>query len=52
MPNLENLPSNRSVSIGGDAQGNVIQTGDQNIATLHYERVQLSSPSRLTYKPH
>ena len=47
MPSPENLPSNRSVTIGGNAQGNVIQTGDQNIATLHYEHVQLASPQQV-----
>jgi len=47
MPSPENLPSNRSVTIGGNAQGNVIQTGDQNIATLHYEQVQLPSPQQV-----
>lgn len=47
MPSPENLPSNRSVTIGGNAQGNVIQTGDQNIATLHYEHVQLPSPQQV-----
>src|SRR5438093_2965140 len=46
MPSPENLPSNR-VTIGGNAQGNVIQTGDQNIATLHYEHVQLASPQQV-----
>ena len=47
MPNPENLPGNRSVSIGGNAQGNIIQTGDHNSATLHYERVQLPAPQQV-----
>ena len=47
MPSPENLPSNRSVTIGGNAQGNVIQTGDHNTAALHYERVQLPAPQQV-----
>ncbi len=34
----------RSVSIGGDAVANVIQTGDGNVATLTYQKVVLPPP--------
>jgi hypothetical protein len=41
MTHPENPPANRSVTIGGTAQGNIIQTGDHNTASLHYKQVQL-----------
>jgi len=41
MAQPENPPANRSVSIGGNAQGNIIQTGDRNTASLEYKQVQL-----------
>jgi hypothetical protein len=47
MPSPENPSSNRSVTIGGSAQGNIIQTGDHNIAALHYEQVQLPPPQKV-----
>lgn len=47
MSSPENLSGNRSVTIGGNAQGNIIQTGDHNSATLHYERVQLPAPQQV-----
>ena len=34
----------RSVQIRGDARGNVIQTGDHNIASVHDERTELPDP--------
>jgi hypothetical protein len=45
-------PSNRargdrSVTIGGDASGNVIQTGDHNAASLSYEQVTLPPPEQV-----
>ena len=44
MAHPENPPANRSVSIGGNAQGNIIQTGDRNTASLDYKQVQLPPP--------
>ena len=37
----------RSVTIGGDATGNVIQTGDHNTASLSYKRVTLPPPEQV-----
>ena len=37
-------PGARSVSVGGNAIGNVIVTGDQNVVTANIERVTLSPP--------
>lgn len=37
----------RSVTIGGNAAGNVIQTGDHNTASLSYERVTLPPPEQV-----
>jgi hypothetical protein len=34
----------RSVSIGGNAKGNVIQTGDANVATISHQQVTLPPP--------
>jgi len=34
----------RNVSIGGNAEGNIIQTGDHNRAELRYKKVQLPAP--------
>jgi hypothetical protein len=36
--------SGRNVRIGGNAAGNIIQTGDQNKAELHYKKAQLPAP--------
>lgn len=36
--------SGRNVSIGGNAEGNIIETGDQNRAELRYKKVQLPAP--------
>jgi hypothetical protein len=36
--------SNRSVSIGGNATGNVIQTGDHNVASLQFTQTTLPPP--------
>lgn len=36
---------NRSVSIGGNATGNNIITGDKNKATLHYQQITLPPPN-------
>jgi hypothetical protein len=44
MTHPENPPANRSVTIGGNAQGNIIQTGDHDTASLHYKQVQLPPP--------
>jgi hypothetical protein len=44
MTHPENPPANRSVTIGGNAQGNIIQTGDHNTASLDYKQVQLPPP--------
>lgn len=35
----------RAVSIGGDARGNVIQTGDGNVASVRYQHVSLPPPA-------
>lgn len=37
----------RSVTIGGNATGNVIQTGDHNTASLSYERVTVPPPEQV-----
>lgn len=42
--NQSNDSSNRSVSIGGDATGNVIQTGDRNVASLQFTQATLPPP--------
>jgi hypothetical protein len=34
----------RNVNIGGNAAGNIIQTGDQNRAELRYKKAQLPAP--------
>ena len=36
--------SDRSVNIGRDANGNVIQTGDRNVASVQYEQTTLPPP--------
>ena len=36
--------SGRNVNIGGNAVGNVIQTGDHNTAELRYKKVELPPP--------
>ncbi len=36
--------SDRSVSIGGDATGNVIQTGDHNVASVKFTQTTLPNP--------
>jgi|SRR5690242_20008135 hypothetical protein len=36
--------SGRNVSIGGNASGNIIQTGDHNTADLRFQKVQLPRP--------
>ena len=36
--------SGRNVSIGGNASGNIIQTGDRNTADLRFQKVQLPRP--------
>ncbi len=42
--------SNRSVSIGGDATGNVIQTGDNNAASLQFTQTTLPPPESVDIK--
>jgi hypothetical protein len=37
----QGVTTDRSVHIDGNATANIIQTGDKNTATLHYERVEL-----------
>jgi hypothetical protein len=44
MSNLAKPSSDRSVSIGGNASGNVIQTGDRNIASVQYQQATLPPP--------
>jgi hypothetical protein len=39
--------SGRSVNIGRDAVGNIIQTGDHNTAELRYKKVQLPRPENV-----
>jgi hypothetical protein len=40
--------SGRNVSIGGNATGNIIQTGDDNTAELRFKKVELPPPKRST----
>lgn len=47
MSTSDPFSEDRSVHIGRDAHGNIIQTGDQNTATLHYERVKLPAPEQV-----
>jgi hypothetical protein len=42
--NRSNDRSNRSVSIGRDATGNVIQTGDDNVASVQFTQAMLPPP--------
>jgi len=37
--------SDRSVRIGGDTSGNVIQTGDHNVASVRYQQATLPPPA-------
>jgi hypothetical protein len=39
--------SGRNVNIGGNAVGNIIQTGDHNTAELRYKKVQLPPPEKV-----
>jgi len=41
MADISKPVSDRSVHIGGDAKGNVIQTGDHNVASVNYQQVSL-----------
>ena len=40
----------RSVSIGGDARGNAIQTGDNNVATVQFTQTTLPPPESVDIK--
>ena len=42
--------SNRSVSVGGDASGNIIQTGDNNVASLQFTQTTLPPPESVDIK--
>ena len=42
--------SNRSVSVGGDASGNIIQTGDKNVASLQFTQTTLPPPESVDIK--
>lgn len=42
--------SDRSVSIGRDASGNIIQTGDRNLANLKFQQVKLPPPESVDIK--
>lgn len=42
--------SNRSVSVGGDATGNVFQTGDDNVASLQFTQTTLPPPESIDIK--
>jgi len=42
--------SNRSVSVGGDATGNIIQTGDHNVASLQFTQTTLPPPESVDIK--
>ena len=44
MSDLPRPEGDRSVSIGRDATGNVIQTGDRNVADLKFQQVTLPPP--------
>jgi hypothetical protein len=39
--------SGRNVHIGGNATGNIIQTGDHNTAELRFKKVQLPAPEKV-----
>jgi hypothetical protein len=39
--------SDRSVSVGGKVVGNIIQTGDQNAASIHHVKVTLPSAGQV-----
>jgi len=41
MSKRTDAPGNRSVSVGGDATGNVVITGDRNKANLEYKQIAL-----------
>ena len=38
---------NRSVSIGGNVSGSVLQTGDHNTASVHYQHAALPAPEQV-----
>lgn len=42
--------SNRSVSIGGDATGNIVQSGDNNVAKLGLTQTTLPPPESVDIK--
>ncbi len=42
--------SNRSVSVGGDATGNIIQTSDHNTASLQFTQTTLPQPESVDIK--
>lgn len=44
MNGADRPSAGRSVFIGRDAQGNIIQTGDHGTASLHYQRAELPPP--------
>jgi hypothetical protein len=44
MANTRQPGADRSVSIGGNANGNIVQTGDGNTANLQYQHGELPDP--------
>jgi len=48
--NQSNDRSNRSVSVGRDAIGNVFQLGDNNLASLQFTQTTLPPPESVDIK--
>ena len=47
MADSSKFGSDRSIQIGGHAAGNVLQTGDENTASVQYQRATLPPPERV-----
>lgn len=47
MADSSKFGSDRSIQIGGHAAGNVLQTGDENTASVRYQRATLPPPERV-----
>ncbi len=43
--------NSRNISIGGNATGNVFQTGDGNTASIEFQQVTLPPPDRVNIQP-
>lgn len=51
MTDFNKPTSDRSVHIGGEARGNVIQTGDHNVASVEYQQATLPPPTDVDIRP-